>query len=46
MTVIVRERYDGYNKTWFKEFKRKGIRYYLFVLSLKKHGIEYEVYED
>ena len=46
MTVTVRERYDGYNKTWFKEFKRKGLRYYLFILSLKIYKTEYEVYED
>ena len=46
MTVIVRERYEKYNKTYPRRFKRKGIRYYLFILSLKIYGIEYEVYED
>ena len=46
MTVVVRERYGKYNRTYYKEFKRKGIRYYLFVLSLKRHRIEHEVYED
>lgn len=46
MTVVVRERYGKYNKTYYKEFKRKGIRYYLFILSLKIYKTEYEVYED
>lgn len=46
MTVVVRERYGKYNKTYYKEFKRKGIRYYLFVLSLKIYGIEHEIYKD
>lgn len=46
MTVIVRERYGKYNKTYYETFKRKGILYYLFILPLKIHGIEHEVYED
>lgn len=46
MTVVVRERYGKYNKTYYETFKRKGIRYFLFVLSLKIHGIEHEIYKD
>lgn len=46
MIVVVREIGKGYNKTYRKVFKRKGIRYYLFILSLKIYNIEYETYED
>lgn len=46
MTVIVRERCGHYNKTYPRRFKRKGIRYYLFILSLKIYKTEYEVYEN
>ena len=46
MTVVVREQYGKYNKTYYKKFKRKGISYYLFIFSLKLYGIEYETYQD
>ena len=46
MTVIVREYKNKYSKTYIKTFKRKGIRYYLFIFSLKVYNIEYETYED
>jgi len=34
------------NGTIKKKFKRKGIRYYLFIFSLKIYGLEYIVIED
>lgn len=46
MTVVVREYNGEYSKTYYKEFKRKGIRYYLFIFSLKIYGKEYETYKD
>lgn len=46
MIVIIREYKNGYNKTLIRAFKRKGIRYYLFILSLKIYNVEYETYED
>lgn len=46
MVVIIKEQQnDVYTKT-MKKFKRKGIRYYLFIFSLKIFNIEYEVVKN
>lgn len=42
MTVIVREE----NKTTIKRFRRKGLKYYLFIFSLKLYRIEYSIIND
>lgn len=42
MVVIVREK----NKTTIRKFRRKGLRYYLFIFYLKLYRTEYSVIND
>lgn len=46
MTVVVREQHGSCSKTYCKKFKRKGIRYYLFLFSLRLYNVECEIYTD
>lgn len=46
MIVIIEEITDSVYKRDMKTFKRKGLRYYLFIFSLKIFGVKYEVMKD
>ena len=46
MIVIIEEITDSVYHRQMKTFKRKGLRYYLFIFSLKIFGVEYEVIKD
>lgn len=46
MIVITREYIDNNCIRTVRSFKRKGLRYYLFIFSLKLYGIEYETFRE
>lgn len=46
MIVITRENIGNNCIRTVRYFKRKGLRYYLFIFSLKIFRIEYESFED
>ena len=46
MIVIIEEITNNVYKREMKTFKRKGLKYYLFIFSLKIFRVNYEVMKD
>lgn len=46
MIVIIKEEKDNIYRKTIKTFKRKGIKYYLFIFSLKLYNVNYITYKD